>query len=233
MVPALGCDGELYDEVAAGLADIVDAQTVLCDGNAIAACVDQVLAAAPSKFVLLGTSFGGRVALETALAAPDRIEGLWMIGASPGPAADPTAGRERSRRIRGGEFEAVIAEMAEKAVYGPGPHGADARDRALRMLHRIDPERMARQSDAMASRGEVTARLGEIACPALMLWGSKDQFSSPREGLALAAALPNARYIEIPDCGHFPSIEAPAETIDAARHWLHAIQLSSETTGHR
>jgi pimeloyl-ACP methyl ester carboxylesterase len=230
MVPALGCDAELYDEVAAGLADIVDPRTVICDADTIRGCVAQLLEAAPSKFIVLGTSFGGRVALEMVLAASERTIGLWVIGAGAGPVADPAAGRARSRRIRGGEFEAVIAEMAEKAVFGPGPHGADARARALRMLHRIDPERMARQSDAMASRGEVTARLGEIACPALMLWGSKDQFSSPREELALAAALPNARYVEIPDCGHFPSIEAPAETIDAARHWLNAADLARDAT---
>ncbi|MFL5258575.1 MAG: alpha/beta fold hydrolase [Hyphomicrobiales bacterium] len=223
MLPALGCDAALYEEVAAGLADIVVPQTIVCDGETIGACIEQVLAAAPSQFIVLGTSFGGRVALETALAAPGRIKGLWIVGAGPGRVADPAAGRERSRRIRGGEFEAVIAEMAEKAVYEPGPNGAAARDRALRMLRRIDPERMARQSDAMAARGDVAERLGEIACPAMMLWGSKDQFSNPREGLAMAAGLPNARFVEIPDCGHFPTIEAPVETLDAARHWLRAI----------
>jgi pimeloyl-ACP methyl ester carboxylesterase len=223
MVPALGCDAELYEEVAAGLAYIVVPQTIVCDGDTIRACVEQVLATAPSEFVILGTSFGGRVALETALAAPGRVKGLWIIGAGPGRVADPAAGRERSHRIRGGEFEAVIAEMAEKAVYDPGPNGAAARGRALRMLGRIDPERMARQSDAMAARGDVAGRLGEIVCPALMLWGSKDQFSNPPEGLAMAAALPNARYVEIPDCGHFPTLEAPAETLDAARHWLRSI----------
>jgi pimeloyl-ACP methyl ester carboxylesterase len=223
MVPALGCDAELYAEVAAGLADIIVPQTIVCDGETIGACIEQLLAAAPSRFIVLGTSFGGRVALETALAAPRRVKGLWVIGAGPGRVADPAAGRERSRRIRGGEYEAVIAEMAEQAVYDLGPNGAAARDRALRMLRRIDPERMARQSDAMAARGDLTGRLGEIACPALMLWGNKDRFSSPREGLALAAALPNARYVEIRDCGHFPTLEAAAETLDAARHWLRAI----------
>ena len=84
---------------------------------------------------------------------------------------------------------------------------------------------MARQSDAMAGRGDVALRLSEITCPALMLWGEKDQFSEPREGLRLAQTLVNARYVEIPDCGHFPTLEAPEETLDAARHWLNASRL--------
>src|SRR5262245_37254369 len=106
MIPALGCDSELYSEVAAGLADLVEPKTIICGGGTIAASVVEVLNQAPREFVVLGTSFGGRVALELALGAPERVKGLWIIGAGPGPVADPVAGRERSARLRGGEFEA-------------------------------------------------------------------------------------------------------------------------------
>jgi pimeloyl-ACP methyl ester carboxylesterase len=33
-------------------------------------------------------------------------------------------------------------------------------------------------------------------------------------------ALPHARFAEIPDCGHFPPLEAPDETADTIRNWL-------------
>src|SRR5205823_4452541 len=108
MIPALGCDSELYRAVAAGLADLVDPRTIICGGGTMATSVVEVLTQAPQKFVILGTSFGGRVALETALAASERVLGLWVVGAGPGPAADPAAGRRRSARLRGGEFDAVI-----------------------------------------------------------------------------------------------------------------------------
>jgi pimeloyl-ACP methyl ester carboxylesterase len=36
----------------------------------------------------------------------------------------------------------------------------------------------------------------------------------------MAGLIPNARYVEIADCGHLPTLEAPEEVIDAARHWL-------------
>lgn len=227
MVPALGCDGGLYAEIEAGLSDLVHPKTVVCGGVSIAASVAEVLSQAPEEFVVLGTSFGGRVALETALAAPRRVRGLWIIGAGAGPVADPAGGRRRSQRLRSAEFEAVIAELADRAVHLPGHNGIASRNTALAMMRRMGPELMASQSDAMAARGDVTARLGELVCPALMLWGSKDQFSSAREGLALAVALPNARFVEIPDCGHLPTLEAPGETLDAARHWLHASSLGA------
>jgi len=229
MIPALGCDGELYDGLAAGLADLVEPQTIICEAVSISACVDQLLRNAPKEFVILGTSFGGRVALETALAAPGRIKGLWVIGAGPGAVADAAGGRERSARLRGGEFENVIGELARKAVHLAGPSGAAACETALRMMRRQGPELMARQSDAMTTRGDVTLRLSEITCPALMLWGSEDQFSPPRDGLAMAAAIPNARFVEVRDCGHFPTLEAPGETLDAGRHWLHASHLTVQS----
>jgi pimeloyl-ACP methyl ester carboxylesterase len=229
MIPALGCDSELYQDIAAGLSDLVDPRTIICGGGTIGGCVVEVLSQAPREFVIVGTSFGGRVALETAVAAPERVKGPWIIGAGSGPVADPDAGRRRSARLRGGEFEAVIGELAAVAIHLPGPNGPAARETALRMMRRLGPEVMARQSDAMAARGDVTARLGEITCPALMLWGSKDQFSSPNDGLALSVKLPNARFVEIPECGHFPTLEAPSETLDAVRHWLHARQLAVQS----
>jgi pimeloyl-ACP methyl ester carboxylesterase len=78
----------------------------------------------------------------------------------------------------------------------------------------------ARQSDALAWREDLYPRLGEISCPALMLWGAQDQFVSPKEGLRLSMTLPHGRYAEIPDCGHFPPLEAADETADTIRNWL-------------
>ena len=111
MIPAFGCDERLYEALAPHLPSNVLSSTLICDGDSFATCVEQVLARAPHQFVILGTSFGGRVALETALAAPERLKGLVVIGSGPGPVADQRAGLRRSERIRAGEAEQVAAEM--------------------------------------------------------------------------------------------------------------------------
>ena len=228
MVPALGCDQDLYAPLEEGLSDIIRMQTIIADKDRLAACVDQVLKAAPEKFVILGTSFGGRVALETALAAPDRVEGLVVIGASAGASPDPAAGLERSRRLRGAEFERVVDEMANMISYLPGPRGPLTRSAFVDMARIQGGELMARQSDALAHRGNLASRLADITCPALMLWGLNDQFVTWQDGLKLSTALPRARFVEIPDCGHFPTLEAPDETNDAIRHWLSSNGLAGD-----
>lgn len=219
-VPALACDHRLYDAVARGLPPGTAFETLITDAPTFEANVQHVLERAPPQFVVLGTSFGGRVAMEVTLAAPDRVAGLVVIGAGPGPVADPVAGRRRSERLRGGEFEQVVAEMAAIISYLPGPNGSSTRDAFIAMARTQGAELMARQSDALARRGDLWPRLAEIACPALMLWGRHDQFSPAADGLRLSAAVAHGRYVELPDCGHFPTLEYPEESAAAIGHWL-------------
>lgn len=219
-IPALACDQRLYADVAALLAPSITFTTVIADADSLAGCVARVLAQAPERFVVLGTSFGGRVALEVTLAAPQRVAGLVVIGAGPGPAVDPVAGRRRSERLRGGEFEQVVAEMAAIISHLPGPRGPAARDAFVAMARQQGKDLMARQSDALAKRADRWAQLQEVRCPALMLWGAQDQFSPPAEGLRFSAGVQRGRYVEFPECGHFPTLEYPDESAAAINHWL-------------
>jgi len=220
MVPALGCDGGLYGDLTPALSDLVEPRTVIASADRLSACVADVLAAAPAQFVILGTSFGGRVAMEVAAAAPDRVRGLIVVGASAGPSPDPAAGHRRTMRLRGGEFAAVLDEMAAMVVHGEGPRGPATRALFIAMAERQGAELMARQSDALAHRGDLRPALTSLSCPALLIWGRHDRFVAADEGMALAATMPRTRFVEVADCGHFPSLEAPEETAQAIRHWL-------------
>ena len=197
MIPALGCDGRLYADIGPRLSDVVEPVTIVADRDELADCVQQVLGRAPEKFIILGTSFGGRVALEVAFAAPHRIQGLVVIGAGAGVAADPSVGFRRAERLRGSEFENVVTEMADMVSHLPGPRGNTTRDSFITMAHEMGGAVMARQSVALAKRKDLFPRLGEITCPALMLWGREDQFSPAADGLKMSTALLHGRYAEI------------------------------------
>lgn len=226
MIPAFGCDERLYAEIAPLLPSNVLSSSIIADGDDFATCVEQVLAQAPETFVILGTSFGGRVALETALAAPERVRGLVVIGSSPGPAADPRAGWRRSERLRAGEAEQVASEMGDMIAHMEGPNGPAARQAFIDMCASLGPDAMTRQSDALAKREDRWPRLAEIRCPSLMLWGVHDKFSPATDGLKMSAAIPQGRYVELADCGHFPSLEYPDETAAAIDHWMEDVGLS-------
>jgi pimeloyl-ACP methyl ester carboxylesterase len=220
MIPALGCDGGLYADILPRLSGVIEPVTIVADKDTMMGCAQQVLEQAPEKFIVLGTSFGGTTALEVAFAAPDRVQGLVVIGAGAGNAADPSAGVRRAERSRGSEFGNVVTELADKISHMPGPNGARARIIFISMAQKQGGALLARQSEALAKRVNLWPRLGEIACPSLMLWGREDKFSPAADGLRMSTSVLRGRYAEISECGHFPTLEAPEETADILLHWL-------------
>ena len=104
-------------------------------------------AAAPSRFALVGYSMGGRLALHIALALPERVTRLILIGASPG-LADPHARQERRRadealadELQGLTMEAFAARWARTPVLAGAP--PDVAARAQRDRLRNTPEGLA------------------------------------------------------------------------------------------
>lgn len=220
MIPALCCDEGLYDGVTAALCDLVSPRIIIPYKATLAACADKVLGEVDGDFIVMGTSFGGHVAREVALAAPERVKGLWIIGAGAGAHANPEAGRERSAKLRGGQEEEIYQQFHKMITHLPGERGPWAADEFLAMARRSDPKKVALQADALAARPDRWNDLERIICPTLLLWGVHDQFAAASDALRMAGLIALARYVEIADCGHLPSLEAPEEFLSAAQHWL-------------
>lgn len=220
MIPAFGCDERLYASQTAALGQQFDVHVIVPTEDRYPGMVQEVLAQIPERFVIMGTSMGGRVALEVTLAAPARVEGMLIIGAGAGAVADTALGLRRSARIRGGEKQQVIVEMGEMVAHMPGPRGHDAREAFVTMAQQTQPETLARQSDALAHRTDMWGRLGEVTCPVLCLWGVYDKFSPAADGRRVAADVKHGRYVELPECGHFPTLEYPGEATDVLSEWL-------------
>lgn len=136
MIPAFGCGREMYDDVAAALGSGVKSVIHVAEQDRFETMAEGLLHAVPGHFTVLGTSMGGRLALEVALAAPERVESLVVIGASAGGVADPAAGLRRSARLRGGELEGVLSEMGDMVSHLPGPRGKATRDAFITMCGR-------------------------------------------------------------------------------------------------
>src|SRR4051794_16236381 len=77
-IPGLLGDQAMYQAVIEELAGIIDAQVMVLAEPTMQQNVATLLAQAPPTFVLAGTSYGGSVALEVALAAPERVMALWL-----------------------------------------------------------------------------------------------------------------------------------------------------------
>jgi pimeloyl-ACP methyl ester carboxylesterase len=220
LIPAFGCDGRLYAPQIATLKSRINCITHVGKGDRYEVMVENLLAEAPEQFAVLGTSMGGRLALEVTLAAPERVEALCVIGAAAGGVADKALGFKRSERIRSGEQERVLQEMGDIISHMNGPNGPATRQAFIEMGHDFDTAELARQSDALAHRDDKWERVGEISCPSLFLWGVDDQFSPAADGARLAEMVQDGSYVELPGCGHCPTLQYPERATEAIEVWL-------------
>jgi pimeloyl-ACP methyl ester carboxylesterase len=72
----------------------------------------------------------------------------------------------------------------------------------------------------MAEREEFTPRQSSIGIPTLVLCGAEDAISPPAEMRTIAAAIPQAQYVEIPGAGHMAPLERPGEVNRAILDFL-------------
>ena len=91
---------------------------------------------------------------------------------------------------------------------------------AMRLMERTKPGVL--HADLVAcdryARGHCSA--AQVRCPTLVILGARDIMAPPKNAQALIAALPDARVVTLPDCGHALMAEQPDAVLDALRAFL-------------
>jgi 2-succinyl-6-hydroxy-2,4-cyclohexadiene-1-carboxylate synthase len=184
------------------------------------ACVADVLAAAPERFVLCGYSMGGRIAQHVALAAPERVERLVLVATTAGIAdeAERAARRAADERLAAFADGATIERFAERWTAQPLFAGTppDAARIWREDLLRNDPRALARVLRGMGTgaMAPLWERLPALTMPATVLAGADDA-KFVALGERLAGALGDAELVVVPGAGHGLPREAPAAVVAA------------------
>jgi pimeloyl-ACP methyl ester carboxylesterase len=174
---------------------------------------------------LLGTSLGGAVALDFALAHPARvsrlvlvdaqgfIDGVGPMAALPRPLAALGVGVLRSEWLR---------QMANRMAYHDTATFATADAMRVGRLHTHLPGWTDANVAFMQSGGypSVAGRLGAVAAPALVVWGRQDGILSPDYAARFIAELPDARLAWVESCGPSAHLEQPEALLDAVRAFV-------------
>jgi len=167
--------------------------------------VDRVVPHLPAA--LVGNSMGGRVALNTALAFPDRVTKLVLVGAGVG-AWDWT---ETMRDYFAAEEEAWAAGDRERAIqinldfWLPPAFHDEVRPQLERAfeLQSVDDEQEVLWPDG--------GSLSSLEMPTLVVIGELDKPDFHVIAQHLAEEIPNADLVVVPGAGHLVGIEQPEE----------------------
>ena len=190
--------------------------------DSIAGIARRILDAAPPRFALAGLSMGGYIAFEMLRQAPARVAKLALLDTSARPdAPEQSAARERQIELAaaGGLGEVADAQFARTV------HPARRADTALRDLNRLMAEDVGvaafrRQQLATMHRPDSRPLLGQIRAPTRVLVGEQDELTPPAHAAEIAAAIPGARLVTVPQCGHLSTLEQPAHVTQALGAWL-------------
>jgi pimeloyl-ACP methyl ester carboxylesterase len=145
--------------------------------------------------VLVGHSLGALVAIEAALAWPDKVRALVLCGAAPRLGVDP----ELERLLRD-DPGGVIGWLADHAL---SPRAKPAIRRGFLAAGDITPPEVMRADFAIVRDTDLSARIGALACPVTWLDGADDRIVAAADGR-------KGEIVTLPDVGHLTPIEAPA-----------------------
>ncbi|WP_367348894.1 3-oxoadipate enol-lactonase [Sphingobium yanoikuyae] len=229
LLNSIGTDMDLWDGVLPHLRDRfavlrIDARghgaTIAEPGDyALAMLADDVLAAADAagfdRFYVAGVSLGGMIGMELALRAPGRVEKLLPICTS--ATMDSASWNDRIAKVRGEGMAAIadlamgrfLSEAAEPAIY----------ETVRRQLLAMDAEGYAGCGAAIRDM-DLADRIGGIACPTLVVTGTRDT-STPHEGHGehLIARIPGAAHVAL-EAAHLAPLEAPEALAGAITSFL-------------
>lgn len=180
-------------------------------GFTVKEMVDQLAAFVATKafarFVLIGHSMTGKVALAFAARRPAGLLGLVLVTPSP-PGPEPIEDQARKEMLQshgtrsGAEqlIKNITAQQLPPSLY----------ERAIEDNLKVPREAW----EAWLKHGSYedwSDRVGALEYPALLVTGQNDPaLPASIQRTLTTPHLSNARLVDLPNCGHLPPLEAPA-----------------------
>jgi pimeloyl-ACP methyl ester carboxylesterase len=176
-----------------------------------------------SSAAVVGNSMGGFIGIELAIRFPERVERLVLVSAA--GLSIQYLRNERALAVLGALGNRLAAysgwlasrsdalarrPVARRAIFGIVAHRPD----------RLPGPLVAEQVRGSGKPGFLPAldaltdypirdRLGEIACPTLIVWGAEDKLVPARDADEFARLIPNSRKVVWPQTGHVAMLERP------------------------
>lgn len=196
------------------------------------------------QFILGGHSMGGKHALSYAMARPDRVMALVLIGASGPPMPQDDGGDDADD---GGNIgfaiartpgintiarqitpRAMVAESLKQSVSVQSVASEEAIDRYWELLRypgnrQATLERFSTPYEPL-EKGEIA----ELSMPALLIWGEEDRLIPLEAGRWLVRTLGDAELVALSGIGHLPHEEAPRSTARRTQDWLESRNITSD-----
>lgn len=184
---------------------------------------------------VMGLSLGGIISQRFAIEHPSYVERLVLVSCADrfSPYLKQMAIMLKNA-LRRFPWEAFVQSME---LLGSSPTFVDANEKAVeervkaKCGMKVDRLTVANQLRCLAC-SEVEPEHYKIAPPTLIIAGEQDQLIPCCYGKKMSEKITGSRFVAIPDCGHNPFQEKPAEMLKHVVGFLNESRVSSSTVGH-
>jgi pimeloyl-ACP methyl ester carboxylesterase len=175
------------------------------------------------KAWLAGNSMGAEVALNVALANPERVAGLILIDSAgidvkgagslaPSYLLVPIVGRILIALSL--TSDKLVREGLEKSFYDRAKVTDERVAYYYRPLQTRGGQLTALRARTQSGQFPLEPELARLNVPTLILWGNQDALIPLEAGRKLNALIKNSKLVIFDHCGHVPQEEMPARTVD-------------------
>jgi 3-oxoadipate enol-lactonase len=176
--------------------------------------------------ILCGLSMGGYVAFQFVRKYRERLAGLILADTrSLADTPQAAAGRFKLAEhvLQAGTGYAADAMLPKAFAPSSFRDHLAMTEFARQIVLEQSREGVAAALRGLAERPDVTSELPGMSLPALVIVGEQDAISPPDEMRAMAAAIPKADFVLIPDTGHLPPMENPLAFNAAVERFLNKV----------
>jgi pimeloyl-ACP methyl ester carboxylesterase len=231
LLPALGCDASMWDDVIAALPDETGLVVPELRGHGgstlgwrppdvelMARDVIEIAAnEGMTRPAVAGISMGGYVAMAVAALAPDSAR-AWAFVSTRARADDEqgragrAAGLETLHRRGWRSFAAGLMSMLLSERH---PEFPAHRERLMEMFSRAGEAGLTWTLIALANRADRLETLAGLRAPAVVVVGDADLLTPPDHAREIAAATPGSKLVTLPGIAHMSTLEAPRDVAAA------------------
>lgn len=181
--------------------------------------------------ILVGMSQGGYCALRAALAAPERVSGLVLMSTQASTDPEPLKAAFREMRDtwhQAGPIQPLMEGLAT-AILGPihEPEIETHWNHWLPKWKEIPGSNIFHAMNNLLDRDEISHRLHEIQCPALITHGEHDSAIPSSVGEELSKKLPNCRMFVTSPGSHAVNLTHPHHINPAMKAFLMSLDISN------
>lgn len=171
------------------------------------------------NLVMMGNSTGGRVVQVMAGLHPDLVSRIVVedVGPErPASIADGFAQRVQQERVEDTSWASEDELFAQTKKQNPSVSDEILRAYVKSAVKRRADGRLVWKRDPQVSKGFVVTELwryiGKITCPTIYILGGKSTIVPVETQERLKKTIPGVEIVTVPDVGHYPDWEKPAET---------------------